>query len=292
MEFRLFLIVVLSHIIFDFVFQGNFILDNRFPLCKSKGQDLKKKSIHIKMLRGNLIHSLLHFIGLYIISITISTLSGQVEIIPINQSVLILIIHFVIDEVKSLAYLYRTNLKENIWIFLMDQIMHLFSIIVITFKFKLHKFINITTNKCLNYPREFDNIEKILIILGIIFTVTWVTGVFIKIFIKNINSYKFPICNPTNNDNCIMDKNGKNIIDYSSEAKHGGFIIGLLERIFILISIIINNPTMIGFVLTAKSIARLKKLSNDSFAEYFIIGTLLSFISAIIGALIIRSLII
>ena len=242
------------------------------------------------MLKGNLLHSALHFIGLYIISGIIYIINGQAILVPINQGILILIIHFSIDEIKSLIYLYRTSLKDNIWIFLIDQIIHLFSIILVVFRFNFNEFINIIISKCLNYPQQIDIVEKFLIVLGTFFTVTWATGIFIKIFIKNINSCKNPIFHPVKNDNCIIDKNGRDITDSSSEAKNGGFIIGVLERIFILISIIINYPTMIGFVLTAKSIARLKKLSNDSFAEYFIIGTLLSFISAIIGGLIVRSL--
>ena len=47
---------------------------------------------------------------------------------------------------------------------------------------------------------------------------------------------------------------------------------------------------MIGFILTIKSVVRFKKLSNDSFAEYFIIGTFLSFIPAILCGVIIKSL--
>ena len=69
----------------------------------------------------------------------------------------------------------------------------------------------------------------------------------------------------------------------NSGAKNGGFIIGILERTFILVIMILNQPSIIGFVLAVKSVARFKKLEDENFAEYFIIGTFISFIIAIIG---------
>lgn len=41
---------------------------------------------------------------------------------------------------------------------------------------------------------------------------------------------------------------------------------------------------VIGFVFTAKSIARYQKLDNTAFAEYYLLGTLFSMISAFIAA--------
>ncbi|MEL7568214.1 MAG: hypothetical protein AAGU27_25530, partial [Dehalobacterium sp.] len=72
----------------------------------------------------------------------------------------------------------------------------------------------------------------------------------------------------------------------------GGFIIGLLERTFIMIAIIFGLPNeIIGFALATKSIVRFKKFDDDRFVEYFIIGTLISYTSAIIiGKLIQRIL--
>lgn len=49
-------------------------------------------------------------------------------------------------------------------------------------------------------------------------------------------------------------------------------------------------PLVIGFILTVKSVARLKKFDDDRFVEIFIIGSFISFISAIIIGYIIKSL--
>ncbi len=55
-----------------------------------------------------------------------------------------------------------------------------------------------------------------------------------------------------------------------------GRVIGFLERVLIFFFVLNNQFTAIGFVLTAKGITRFKELNERSFAEYFLIGTLLS----------------
>ena len=67
-----------------------------------------------------------------------------------------------------------------------------------------------------------------------------------------------------------------------------GSWIGYLERIIVVALIILNAPTAIGFVLTAKSIARFKKMDEPTFAERYLVGTLLSVGTAILAALLIK----
>lgn len=63
-----------------------------------------------------------------------------------------------------------------------------------------------------------------------------------------------------------------------------GALIGILERLFILLMLYANQFTAIGFVLTAKSIARYNKISETpQFAEYYLLGTLLSSLLIIIS---------
>jgi hypothetical protein len=60
-----------------------------------------------------------------------------------------------------------------------------------------------------------------------------------------------------------------------------GRIIGILERLIIFIAVVMQQYTALGIVVAAKGIARYKKMENDpQFAEYFLIGTLLSVVVA------------
>ena len=75
-----------------------------------------------------------------------------------------------------------------------------------------------------------------------------------------------------------------NLWVHKNRFQYGSCLIGKLERVMILILFLINQPTGIGFLITAKSILRFEKISggqNRMESEYVIIGTLLSFIMGI-----------
>ena len=77
----------------------------------------------------------------------------------------------------------------------------------------------------------------------------------------------------------IMPKYDKR--DKNNEAKNGRMI-GILERLLMLLFLYLNQITAIGLVLTCKSITRFKQLENQTFAERYLIGTLLSTLITII----------
>ncbi len=70
----------------------------------------------------------------------------------------------------------------------------------------------------------------------------------------------------------------------------GGFTIGVLERMIIILALLLRQEGLIGFLLAVKSIARFRKFDDDCFIEYFIIGSSLSLLAAILAGLSIRSL--
>ncbi len=70
------------------------------------------------------------------------------------------------------------------------------------------------------------------------------------------------------------------------ELNKAGRLIGTIERVIMLIFLSINQYSAIGLVLTAKSIARYDKISKEKdFAEYYLLGTLLSTVIVIIISL-------
>ena len=64
-----------------------------------------------------------------------------------------------------------------------------------------------------------------------------------------------------------------------------GAMIGFLERLVIGACLVYGQFASIGLVFTAKSIARYNKISEDpAFAEYYLIGSLFSILSALLAA--------
>jgi hypothetical protein len=67
---------------------------------------------------------------------------------------------------------------------------------------------------------------------------------------------------------------GTGTIDANEYAR--GRVIGLLERMLIYLFVLNGQYGAVGFTLAAKGFTRFKELDNRSFAEYVLIGTLLS----------------
>jgi len=84
----------------------------------------------------------------------------------------------------------------------------------------------------------------------------------------------------------IIDELELRIIKANSEGlAKAGLWLGRLERVLILTFVLLSKYEAIGFLITAKSIFRFSeiKCSRDrKEAEYFLIGTMLSFVIAII----------
>ncbi|KAA3613876.1 MAG: hypothetical protein DWQ05_16505 [Calditrichaeota bacterium] len=78
------------------------------------------------------------------------------------------------------------------------------------------------------------------------------------------------------------------IID--KKAYNAGRIIGMLERALVFIFVLHGQFGAIGFILVAKGITRFKELEKRSFAEYVLIGTLMSALMALVLALITKTI--
>lgn len=65
--------------------------------------------------------------------------------------------------------------------------------------------------------------------------------------------------------------------------QNAGLYIGWLERFLLLTALLMQSPGTAGLILAAKAIARYPEFKSEHFAEYFLIGTLLSFSLAVLG---------
>ncbi len=269
------LLLIISHLIGDFIFQNQYILDMRFS------KNFKENLI------GNSVHGFIHFCVMFFILIVYHNLYKSIKFNYIYYFEILLYIaflHFVIDETKTFIIKSKASLESSILLFIADQLIHISVIVLLISNLDINKISKAIVNIISNYPYSISSSDRWLII-GIIFlSCTWGSGVFIRKYIQAINlkAYRKLI-----DKDFVIVKKSK---DVDIGSPNGGFIIGVLERIFILLVMSIGQPQMVGFVLTAKSIARLKKMDDTSFAEYFIIGTFISFILAIVGGIIIKTL--
>jgi hypothetical protein len=70
-----------------------------------------------------------------------------------------------------------------------------------------------------------------------------------------------------------------------------GWLIGRLERLIIVAFVLAGQYTAVAFVLTAKSVARFKRLEDEDFSEIYLVGTLSSAAIAIIVPLVLTQIV-
>lgn len=185
--------------------------------------------------------------------------------------VLVSIIHFLID--AGMASLYKNQKlieKKRITLYVCDQLTHLITILLITWlissQIEMMQYTNLF-NTLLASPIE---IEAIL---------SWILAITITMQ---------PVSTTINK---ILYQYQPTIADAEDVGHPGaGALIGILERLIILVMLSQKQYGAIGFVLTAKSIARYNKITeNPQFSEYFLLGTLLSMLLVIVTYLAIFS---
>lgn len=198
-------------------------------------------------MRKLLLHCLIYLIAMGIVTIPIF------NIITLKYAVFIAVAHLIVDFLKfRLKYKYINEKNKEVKVYILDQIIHIAVIVVFVILMAIFE-------ERINYEDYFsyDNfiyfskfISWLLMILIIINPC--------KITVRKVLS-------------------GFTVDDKDEGKPNAGALIGILERGIVLTLLSVGQYAAIGFVLTAKSIARYKKMSEDiAFAEYYLIGTLLS----------------
>ncbi len=75
-----------------------------------------------------------------------------------------------------------------------------------------------------------------------------------------------------------------------AQLQNAGLYVGWIERFLIITAIAIQSPALVGLILTGKSIARFPEFKEARFAEYFLIGTLLSISLSVVGGIVLLQL--
>lgn len=199
-----------------------------------------------------MLHSIIYATVFCVGTILIWSLQIAIAILVLS------VLHFMIDSVKYLCIKYYNHDSESI-VYCTDQCIHILSLIITVIIFKY-------CNYNIAFSPEANGFLNMFINNGMA-ALRWACIILIvckpaNITIKKMLSKYKPSSKDGNDDNTI---------------KNVGAFIGTLERIIIVLLLSVNQYAAIGLVLTAKSVARYDKISKDPpFAEYYLLGTLLS----------------
>jgi len=206
-----------------------------------------KKSVENKVkLSTNLLHGFILLIVSSVIFIDI--LDFRILLMLVFISVL----HSAIDYLKA-RFSLISHSKRDWLIFAGDQILHVLTIIVAILFF---------------YPSYgYTLFQETILLTG---QAEWFKIAFFFILITAGGSYfTASVC-----------KRFTSKLDQGYSLENAGQYIGVLERIVIAASILIGRYELIGFLIAAKSIIRHNTDRDRAFTEYFLIGTLTSFLWA------------
>jgi hypothetical protein len=199
------------------------------------------------------LHILVHFFLLLLFFINeLQAVLGYIFLITAS--------HFLIDLGK--IYLEKTSRYSQLGLFLIDQLLH----VAVLFGVVLLQFPELSIVSVIS-------VEKVMLYAIALLLITSVTSIGMKMFFRN------------------WSESFKKKTRKKESLKNAGNVIGIIERLLVVLFININFFEGIGYLLAAKSIFRFGDLTNAKdrkLTEYILSGTLISFTIAILVGIALR----
>lgn len=183
-------------------------------------------------------------------------------------ALIITLFHFFIIVLKNKLEKIFKQKRFQLLFFLLNQLINIVMIIGIYYIFNLEN----STNYFYEKLQDYENFKLIILYILLFSIILDPASVFIRKLFISISPKDY-------------QKN-------NFEELKAGNIIGKLERMIIAVLLLNNQFGVIGFVLTAKSIARFKQMEDRDFAEKYLIGTLTSLFIVLVTVLILKKILI
>ena len=243
------LAALLAHLLGDFPFQTSGVVEG-----KSRGT------------RAYLVHGGIHFLVLIVCIGAFVGLRWLGSLRFWIAAALYIVVHLGIDRAKQ-ALVAAKKLPDSASVFIADQLLHAGTIGALAWFFTRPDWTSLRSEFSWSAATGEKALEAGVVYVSVVFA----GGYLIRYLTRNLTAG--------------IQKPGET----PEEVKNAGMYIGWLERFLVLTAILVQSPSMVGLILTGKSIARFPEL-RERFAEYFLIGTLLSIGLAVVGGLVLAKL--
>jgi hypothetical protein len=252
--FRAFLAVYLGYLLTDFVFQTTRLVEQ-----KRRGKA-----------SGYLLHGLIHYFSAVII--TGFVLRGSI-LLPRTHLVILglTFVHLLIDLAK-IEFAGRHPASDGSLAYVGDQLLHFLTVVLAAWLLTPAVPFSELSN-LLQQSRALPN--KVLAVPVIYVGVVFGGGYLIRFLVRSLATG-------------VKSHSHERT---SEQLQNAGLYIGWLERFLVITALLLQSPATVGLILTAKSIARYPEFKSERFAEYFLIGTLLSISIALVGGALLAKLI-
>lgn len=244
---RTLLAIYLAHLLADFVFQADRLVEQ-----KRRG----KPSAYF-------LHGLIH----YLCAILLTGFFIPCAFVALRTHLVIAgftLVHLLIDFAK-IQLADKQVIKDGFRAFVADQLVHFLTVVLSAWLLSPGVPFSAFTAVIGSHRNVGNNFLAVPVIyVGVIFG----GGYLIRILTRSLAD----------------QVKGDETEESSEQLQNAGLYIGWLERFLILTALLLQSPTAVGLILTAKAITRYPEFKSARFAEYVLIGTLLSVSLAFVGA--------
>ena len=171
--------------------------------------------------------------------------------------------HIATDAGKQLLVRYKVA-QDRAWLFLADQTLHVVIVGAIAWSLTGASWAEMEAIVLVSVPKRLDVLVTAVVYLGALFG----------------GGYLIRYCTRSLSQQLSLPPE-----ETKEELQNAGLYIGWLERFVVITALLVQSPALVGLILTGKSVARLPELKDPKFAEYFLIGTLLSISVAFLAGL-------
>lgn len=246
---KLVLTVLLAHLLGDFPLQSS-------SMVRGKHQGI----------RAYFAHGSVHLLVLVLCVAAFISLQLLTSLWFWIVALLYIAVHLGIDRSKQ-RLVSTARLANSASVFILDQVLHVSTIVAVAWFLIRPSWSTVMAQFSWSAATGDRVLEA-----GIVYvTVVFAGGYLIRYLTHNLTAG--------------IEKPGET----EEQVKNAGMYIGWLERFLVVTAILVQSPSMVGLILTGKSIARFPEL-KERFAEYFLIGTLLSIGLAVLGGLVLAKL--
>lgn len=245
-----FLIIVLLHVLGDFYFQTD-------SMAKQKGEQKRIMAFHCVE---------------YSLCILPLFLCWYPSRVSVSAFIFICVSHFMVDALAkpwAVQRVYRVGANDNLRVFCIDQLVHLIACFIAGMM--------LADSAASHEAMEGMLYEAIPMLLALLIAIK-PSGLFIRLLLSEYRQDS----DCSNGNEAVIDDSGER----QREGRGAGEAIGWLERVLVVVLTASLEFSAIAFVVTAKSIARFKKIEEEPvFAETYLIGTLSSVSTAMLSTL-------
>ncbi len=249
---RALLAVYLAHLLTDFVFQTRRLIEQ-----KRRGDSA-----------AYLLHGLMHYLSAVIITGFVlrgSILSRRTHLVSAALTFVLLLI-----DLAKVQLAKKYPVCDGSWAYISDQLLHFLTVSLAAWLLSpavpLSELSALIQNSRA-IPNKFLAVPVIYV--GVVFGGGYL--ILVRFLAAGVKSHS-------------LERT-------SEQLQNAGLYIGWLERFLVVTALLLQSPATVGLILTAKSIARYPEFKSERFAEYFLIGTLLSISMALLGGALLAKLI-